>query len=145
MIDPATIQRMKTTQSAQMKDDRWAQWMKIMTPVAQDNVRRINAVGKDIIACGTDRSSGADVHRELELIAAAGIDPAQVIVIATRNSARFLGMLDDLGTVEPGKLADLVLLNADPTVDINNAKQIQTVIKDGKVIDRNKLELAGVR
>ena len=145
MIDPATIQRMKTTQSAQMKDDRWAQWMKIMTPVAQDNVRRINAVGKDIIACGTDRSSGADVHRELELIAAAGIDPAQVIVIATRNSARFLGLLDDLGTIEAGKLADLVLLNADPTADINNAKQIQTVIKNGKVIDRNGLELAGVR
>jgi len=145
MIDPATIQRMKTTQSAQMKDDRWAQWMKIMTPVAQDNVRRINAVGKDIIACGTDRSSGADVHRELELIAAAGIDPAQVIVIATRNSARFLGLLDDLGTVEAGKLADLVLLNADPTADINNAKQIQTVIKNGRVIDRAGLELAGVR
>ena len=98
--------------------------MKVMTPVAQDNLKRLNAVGKDIVALGTDRSSGADVHRELELIVGGGISPADAIVIATRNSARFLGKLDELGTVEPGKLADLVLLNADPTADINNAKQI---------------------
>jgi imidazolonepropionase-like amidohydrolase len=93
------------------------------------------------VACGTDQSSGPAVHRELELLAGGGIPPADVIVIATRNSARFLGKLQDLGTVERGKLADLVLLDADPTVDINNAKRITTVIKDGKVIDRSKLDL----
>ena len=46
-----------------------------------------------------------------------------------------------MGTIEAGKLADLVLLKADPTVDINNAKQIETVIKDGKIIDRAILDL----
>ena len=124
-----------------MKDDRWAQWMKIMTPVAEDNLKRLNAVGKDIVACGTDRSSGADVHRELELIVAGGITPADAIVICTRNAARFLGRLDEFGTIEVGKLADLVLLTADPTVDINNAKRIELVIKDGQVIDRRKLDV----
>jgi imidazolonepropionase-like amidohydrolase len=62
-------------------------------------------------------------------------------VIASRNAARFLGKLDDLGTVEAGKLADLVLLTADPTADINNAKKIDAVIKDGKVVDRSALDL----
>ena len=115
--------------------------MKVMNPVAQDNVRKINAIGKDIMALGTDRSSGADVHRELELIVGGGVSASDAIVIATRNAARFLGKLDDLGTVEVGKLADLVLLTADPTADINNAKLIDTVIKNGKVVDRKKLDL----
>jgi len=140
-MEPADIQRLKTTESSRMKDDRWAQWMKIMTPVAEDNLKRLNAVGKDIVACGTDRSSGADVHRELELIVAGGITPADAIVICTRNAARFLGRLDEFGTIEVGKLADLVLLTADPTVDINNAKRIELVIKDGQVIDRRKLDV----
>jgi imidazolonepropionase-like amidohydrolase len=140
-VEPAEIQRLKTTESARMKGDPWAQWMKVMTPVAQDNLARLNLVGKDIVACGTDRSSGADVHRELELIVGGGISPADAIVICTRNAARFLGKLDDLGTIEPGKLGDLVLLTADPTLDINNAKRIEFVIKDGQVIDRTKLDV----
>jgi len=115
--------------------------MKVMTPVAQENVRKLNAVGKDIWALGTDRSSGADVHRELELIVGGGVPAADAIVMATRNAARFLGKLEELGTVEAGKLADVVLLDADPTVDINNAKKISIVIKNGRVIDRGKLEL----
>ena len=69
------------------------------------------------------------------------MSPADAIVIATRNSARFLGKLDDLGTIEVGKLADLVLLTADPTVDINNAKRSTRSIKNGRVIDRKKLAL----
>lgn len=144
-MEAADIQRLKTVDSPRYKTDTWAQWMKIMTPVAENNIKRLNDVGKDIIALGTDRSSGADVHRELELIVAGGISAADAIVIATRNSARFLGKLDDLGTIEPGKLADLVLLRADPAVDINNAKLIETVIKDGKVVDRAKLDIPANR
>jgi len=141
ILEPAEIQRLRTTVSASYKTDGRTAWMKVMTPVAQENVRKLNAIGKDIIALGTDLSSGADTHRELELLVAGGVPPADAIVIGTRNSARFLGKLDDLGTIEPGKLADLVLLAADPTTDINHAKQIEMVIKNGRVIDRSKLEL----
>ena len=140
-MEAEEIRRLKAEESAKQKENRWAWWMKVMTPVAQDNMKRLNEIGKDIVACGTDQSSGPAVHRELELLVAGGIRPADAIVIATRNAARFLGKLDDLGTVEAGKLADLVLLRADPTVDIDNAKQIETVIKDGRIIDRTKLDL----
>lgn len=140
-FEPDEIRRLKTEESERQKNNRWAWWMKVMTPVAQENLRRLNEAGRDIVASGTDQSSGAALHRELELLAAAGIPPADVIVMATRNAARFLGKLDELGTVEPGKLADLLLVGADPTVDINNAKQIDTIVKDGKIIDRTKLDL----
>src|SRR5690606_27040119 len=120
-------QRLKTEESARQKVNPWAQWMKVMTPIAQENLRKLHEVGDDIVVCGTDQSSGPAVHRELELLVGGGIPPADAIVIATRNAARFLGRLHDLGTIEVGKLADLVLLQADPTVDINNAKRIELV------------------
>ncbi len=140
-LEPEERQRLKTEESAKQKENRWAAWMKVMTPVAQDNMKRLNAVGKDIVAAGTDQSSGPALHRELELLVGAGISPADTIVIATRNAARALGKLEELGTVEPGKLADVVLLAADPTKDIDNAKLVDTVIKNGQVIDRSKLDL----
>ncbi|MDP7471144.1 MAG: amidohydrolase family protein, partial [Vicinamibacterales bacterium] len=58
-----------------------------------------------------------------------------------RNAARFLGRLDEMGTVESGKLADLVILDADPTVDIDNLKRIVSVIKGGQIVDRSALDL----
>ncbi len=79
----------------------------------------------------------------MELLVQAGIEPAQVIRIATLNGAIFLGKENELGSVEPGKWADLVLLKADPTVDIENAKAIAVVIKGGQLIDETKLPLAG--
>ena len=78
--------------------------MKIMTPIAQENIRKIHAAG-GVVACGTDQSSGPAVHRELELLAAAGIAPLDVIRIATYNSAVFLGKADQLGSVQAGRLA----------------------------------------
>src|SRR5262249_42061306 len=105
-IDPAERQRLKTEESATQKENRWAWWMKVMTPVAQENMKRLHATGKDIVAAGTDQSSGPALHRELELLAGAGISPADVIVIATRNAARAMGRQEELGTIEAGKLAD---------------------------------------
>jgi imidazolonepropionase-like amidohydrolase len=140
-IEADERQRLKTQESAKQKENRWAAWMKVMTPVAQDNMKRLNDAGKDIVAAGTDQSSGPAFHRELELLVGGGISPADAIVIATRNAARALGRLEELGTIEAGKLADVVLLKADPTKDINNAKLVDTVIKDGRIIDRSKLDL----
>jgi imidazolonepropionase-like amidohydrolase len=120
--------------------DQWTWWMKLMTPVAQENIRRIDAAG-GIVALGTDQSNGAAVHRELELLVAAGITPREAIRIGTLNAARFLGKEDSLGSITEGKIADMVLLDADPSTDIRNARRIRAVLKDGVLIDRSRLQL----
>ena len=63
------------------------------------------------------------------------------VVTATVNPARFLDATDSLGTVEAGKLADLVLLDANPLADIRNAAKIRAVITDGRYLDRTALDL----
>lgn len=135
-------EQMKTKTRAEWQARSWTWWMKIMTPIAQENVRKIHAAGGKV-ACGTDQSSGAATQRELELLTAAGISPLDSLKIATYNSAVFLGMSDRLGSVDSGKLADLVLLSKDPTADINNAKSIVFVVKNGQIIDESQLPLAG--
>ena len=96
------------------------------------------------LTLGTDRNDGPAAHREMELLAAAGISTADIIRIATLNGAKFLGKEDQLGSIEEGKLADLVLLDADPIADINNAEKIHAaVIKNGRLIDLNGLSLPG--
>ena len=134
------IADLKNKTRQEYQDRTWTWWMKLMTPVAQDNLRKINAAG-GILALGTDQTQGPAVHREMELLAAAGIPALEVIRIATLNGARFLGKEEQLGSIEEGKLADMVLLNADPSQDINNAKNIHMVIKNGSPVDREKLEL----
>src|SRR4029434_2955084 len=103
--------------------------MMIMTLIAQETIHTIHAAGA-VVACATDQSSGPAVHRELELLTAAGIAPLDVIRIATYNSAVFLGKADQLGSVQAGRLADLVLLDADPAVSIDNVKAIAFVMKN---------------
>lgn len=134
------IAQLKNETSKEYKALSWTWWMKLMTPIAQENVRQLNAAGA-VMALGTDRSSGPAVHREMELLVAAGIPTMDVIRIATLNAAKFLGKEDELGSISEGKLADMVLLDADPVADINNAKKISMVIKNGVVIERDKLKI----
>lgn len=141
-LSPAEREKLRTVTRAEWQSRPWTGWMKIMTPVAEENVRKIDAAG-GTVACGTDQSTGAATHREMELLATAGIAPLEVIRIATYNSAVFLGKADQLGSVETGKLADLVLLSKDPTVSIDNAKSILFVMKGGRIIDESQLPLAG--
>lgn len=140
VLNADEIEKLKTETAAQYREQSWTWWMKIMSPIAQENLRKIHAAG-GVLALGTDQTSGPATHRELELLVAAGIAPVEVLRIATLNAAVFLGRADDMGSVAEGKLADLVLLDADPTANIDNAKQINTVIKGGKVIDRAALDL----
>jgi imidazolonepropionase-like amidohydrolase len=141
-ISAAERAQLKTQTRTEWKTRSWTAWMRVMNPVAQENVRKIHAAG-GVVACGTDESSGAATQRELELLAAAGIAPLEVIRIATYNSAVFLGKADRLGSIDAGKLADLVLLSKDPAADINNAKSIVFVMKGGEIIDEAQLPLAG--
>ena len=120
----------------------WRLWMKTQTPIIQDNVRRIDAAG-GVMAIGTDASNGAATQRELELVAAGGVPPLHVITMATYNAARLLGKQATMGSIEEGKIADAVLLSADPTADIGNCKAIVLVMKAGEIVDESKLPLAG--
>jgi imidazolonepropionase-like amidohydrolase len=70
-----------------------------------------------------------------------GMKPMDAIVAATRNIAAAYRKLDQLGTLEKGKIADLVILEADPLQDINNVRKISIVMKDGQIVDRDKLPL----
>lgn len=140
VLDVDEIDRLKTEVHEEYVERSWTWWMKIMTPIAQENLRQIHEAG-GILVLGTDQSSGPAVHRELELLVAAGIPELDVIRIATLNGAVFLGREDDLGTIEEARLADMVLLNDDPIADIDNAKNIDTVIKNGRIIDRDGLDL----
>jgi imidazolonepropionase-like amidohydrolase len=90
-----------------------------------------------LIAAGTDANNpwtvpGESFHRELELLVEAGIPPAEVISIATRNGALAVGRLGETGTIEAGKRADLVLLRDDPLAGISATRTIEWVMKDGK-------------
>jgi len=72
----------------------------------------------------------------LEQLVAAGLPPLQAIHAGTGSSAKILGAEKDLGTIEVGKWADLVLLDADPLADIRNTRRIWQVMKNGQLIDR---------
>jgi imidazolonepropionase-like amidohydrolase len=106
-------------------------------------VGKMNAAGVPIMA-GTDTTApfvfpGSSLHEELALLVQAGLTPIQALQAATRRPAEFLGKLQTQGTIERGKIADLLLLDADPIEDIHNTEKIRAVILRGKLLDRNSL------
>jgi len=110
-----------------------------------DLVRRLARAGVGILA-GSDAIdwepfiyAGSSLHDELTLLVEAGLTPLQALQAATLGPATFLGR-SDLGAVEEGKLADLVLLDADPLDDIRNVGRIHAVIFDGRLETRAELD-----
>ena len=120
----------------------WERWRgsPSVDPLLLRNLARAQAAGVTI-AAGSDAGNigtlhGPALHRELELMAAAGaLSPMQVLLAATRGGAEAMGRGDELGTLEPGKLADMVVLDADPLADIRNTRRIDRVIKGGTVFE----------
>ena len=109
-----------------------------------DVVREMNKVGVPLLA-GTDNNNpfvvpGFDLHDELELFVAAGLTPLQALQTATVNPAIYLDATDKFGSVAAGKTADLVLLDADPTLDIGNTRTIFAVVSNGNLLDRSALD-----
>lgn len=120
----------------------WGSWFKTTLKYSLENVKRLHDAGV-VVALGTDRAVGPLTQRELELLVESGISPLDAITIGTLNAAKYLGQEKDLGTIEPGKLADMLLLNADPTGDIRNTQRIAAVYKGGVEIDRDALQIPG--
>ena len=103
-------------------------------------VARLQSAGGHVVA-GSDTSNpyvipGASLHRELELLVEAGLSPREALAAATRTAAALLGQAQTLGTLEVGKTADLVVLGADPVASIAAIRQIEVVIRDGRVVWR---------
>jgi imidazolonepropionase-like amidohydrolase len=112
--------------------------------VHADLVGRLNRAGVPILA-GSDSPNpfvypGFSLHDELGLLVRSGLTPGEALRTATVNPAIFLGLTDSLGTVARGKVADLVLLDANPLTDIANTKGIRAVIQGGRLLDRKALD-----
>jgi imidazolonepropionase-like amidohydrolase len=106
--------------------------------------RRMNEAGIGLLA-GTDISSpwmvpGAALHEELRVLVEAGLTPLEALRTATSNPARYFERSDEFGAVAPGRIADVVLLDADPLVDIGNARRIRAVVARGRYLDRSTLD-----
>src|SRR3989441_12422933 len=105
-------------------------------PAAYDNLMLLESAGVRIVGA-TDAGNigtlhGPALHREFELMAAAGMRPMDIIVSATKNASAVMGRQTEAGTLEKGKSADLVILDADPIADIKNTRKIFRVMKAGE-------------
>ena len=96
--------------------------------------------GSDTGASNQNLYPGSSLHAELVEFVEAGIPPAQVIKAATLDAARWLGRDKETGSIAKGKLADLVLLDANPHDDIRNTTKIRAVFANGKLLDRAQLD-----
>jgi len=97
------------------------------------------------VMLGTDSGDsyvfpGFAVHDELQELVTAGLTPAEALRTSTVNGAEFLGRTARAGAIEPGKLADLVLLDANPLADIRNTRKISAVVLNGRYLDRRALD-----
>jgi imidazolonepropionase-like amidohydrolase len=138
-LDPTmvVISQLEKTEKGKIFQDpqQMAEWSYMFTMRA--HIRRIPIVaGTDVQETPATRQF-PNIHTELELLVTkAGLTPLEAITAATRNGAQVLGISDSCGTIAPGKVADLVVLIADPSTDIRNTTKIAYVIKGGKVHKR---------
>lgn len=117
-----------------------ASWERVL-----EFVGRMHRAGIPFVA-GTDDIAGFALHRELELYVQAGLTPAEALRIATWNGALYSGLSGDLGSIEPGKKADLILIDGDPTRNIADVRRISMVMKEGVVYYPAELyEAVGVK
>lgn len=129
---PAAVQRSLLSAESELDDvkaRRWGASWKVMT----DLLRRMHAAGIPLVA-GTDATAGFAFQRELELYVQAGIPAAQALKIATWNGAKYSDRLNDLGSIERGKRADLLLVDGDPVADIRAIRRVALVIQGDKAL-----------
>jgi imidazolonepropionase-like amidohydrolase len=114
------------------------EWIQ-MAAHARETTLKLSRAGV-LIGTGTDIwEIPTGVHMELEQLVAAGLTPMQAIHAATGGAAQILGAARELGTIETGKLADLVFLDADPLSDIRNTRRIWNVLHNGQIVDRSAI------
>lgn len=123
------------------KDERYRESAKALLRM----IKMLYDAGVTVVA-GTDTTPGFSLHRELELYAEAGIAPGDVLRIATLGAARVMKRDAALGSIAPGKLADIILIDGDPARRITDIRRVSLVVKDGNVYEPAALyKTIGVR
>jgi imidazolonepropionase-like amidohydrolase len=141
-VDSATVARARSTDSLPPPTGVTVDFVERQRSLAarglalgEANLAKVFGAGITV-AMGTDAGNpltlhGPSVYWEMQVMQEAGLNPMDVLVAATRNGARAMGRGHDFGTVEAGKLADLVVLGADPTADVRNVEDVRYVMRDG--------------
>jgi imidazolonepropionase-like amidohydrolase len=148
-VDPVTLAKAELTDrlpgglSGDARDGYLAR-IAAGAAVMAENLRRVHAAGIPVVM-GTDAGNpltlhGPAVYAEMEAMVAAGLTPMEVLVASTRDAARAMRREAELGTIEPGKRADLVILAADPSADIRNVRRVEAVMRNGRMHQRSALE-----
>ncbi|MGG6461564.1 amidohydrolase family protein [Solilutibacter silvestris] len=125
---PSDVVRNGRVAQLEIPDDATAQRYRKSVAKMVEFIGRMYKAGVPLIA-GTDDVPGFALQRELQLYVDAGLTPAQVLQIATRNGARYSRVDKDLGSITPGKKSDLILVDGDPTKDIRALRNVATVLK----------------
>ena len=124
--------------SAQEFDRARAAWPRMLALVARLHREGVHlTTGSDLASPGV--IPGVALHQELALLVSAGISPSAVIRMATRHGAEALGLFGETGSIEPGKRADLVVLDGDPLRDIRSSRRIRYVVLGGKLFRPTEL------
>jgi amidohydrolase family protein len=136
--DPAGDFRLKdrTAEDVEMQQATYRKLKELIGPMRRAGVEFL--AGTDVL--NPYCFPGFSLHDELTLLVEAGLTPMEALQAATLNPARYLGRDKDLGTIEKGKLADLLLLDASPLDDINNSKKIDAVVFGGKLLPKAELQ-----
>ncbi len=141
-IDPVT--RARIAETAKVAPGRTAEQIATRgrrnadrEQIGAENLKKVAAAGITI-AMGTDAGNpltlhGPSIYAEMEAMEAAGMTPAEVLISATRGGAKALGRSTEIGTIEKGKLADLLIVGADPTAATRNLRQVRYVVRGGVV------------
>jgi len=128
---PPDVQRGRRAAEMDIPDDATGARYKRSFDKLVEFTGRLYRAGVPLVA-GTDELPGFTLQRELELYVQAGLTPSQALQVATWNGAKYSRTLDDAGSITPGKRADLVLVDGDPTTDIADIRKLALVIKDGR-------------
>ncbi len=131
---PPTVQRWFLSGGMKIADDAAAARYKASYAAMIKFIGQLYRAGIPLVAGTDEYLSGMALHSELALYVQAGLTPSQALQVATLNGAKYTGTLRDRGSITPGKLADMVLVDGEPTMNIADLRRVALVITQGKLI-----------